>query len=168
MYIDTKLEDFKLRFAEEKDVPLILQFIRELADYEEKLSHVTATEEDLRKNLFERSAAEVIIAEYQSQPAGFALFFGNFSTFQGKPGIYLEDIFVKPELRGKGFGRTMISFLARIALERDCSRLQWWCLDWNEPSIQFYKKLGAVPMEEWTVYRVCDQALERLALSFEK
>jgi len=161
--IDTKLDNFKLRFAEEKDVPLILEFIKGLAEYEKMLDKVTATEEILRESLFDRKAAEVIIGEYDGTPVSFALFFHNFSTFLGKPGIYLEDLYVKPEMRGKGIGKTMLSFLAKLAVERKCGRLEWWCLDWNEPSIQFYKKMGAIPMEEWTVYRVCDDALINLA-----
>lgn len=161
---DTRLKDFKIRFAEEKDSPLILWFIKELADYEKMLPEVAATEEILREALFERKAAEVIIGEYQNQPAAFALFFHNFSTFLGRPGIYLEDLYVKPEMRGKGMGKMMLSFLARLAIERKCGRLEWWCLDWNKPSIAFYKRIGAVPMEDWTVYRVSDEALTKLAM----
>ncbi|WP_199242513.1 GNAT family N-acetyltransferase [Desulfosporosinus fructosivorans] len=164
--IDTNLEGFKLRFAEINDVSLILEFIKELASYEKMLHEVVATEEILRESLFERKIAEVIIGEYENQPIGFALFFHNFSTFLGKPGIYLEDLYVKPEMRGKGLGRIILSFLAKIALDRKCGRLEWWCLDWNEPSVKFYKKLGAVPMDEWTVYRVDDEPLEKLATKF--
>ncbi|MGC7873030.1 GNAT family N-acetyltransferase [Desulfosporosinus sp. SYSU MS00001] len=164
--ITTRLNEFKLRFAEMDDVPLILSFIRELAEYEKMLSAVVATEEDLKESLFQRKMAEVIIGEYKNQPIGFALFFHNFSTFLGKPGIYLEDLYVKPEMRGKGLGKIMLSFLAQLAIERQCGRLEWWCLDWNKPSIEFYKQLGAVPMDEWTVYRVCDEALPKLALYF--
>ena len=166
--IDTKLSDFKLRFADTSDVSLILEFIKELADYENMLDQVMATEEVLRRYLFEKKAAEVIIGEFQDKPVGFALFFYNFSTFLGKPGIYLEDLFVKPDMRGKGFGKTMLSFLAKLAVERECGRLEWSCLDWNEPSINFYKHLGAIPMDEWTVYRLCDQELSKLASSFTK
>ncbi|TGE38671.1 GNAT family N-acetyltransferase [Desulfosporosinus fructosivorans] len=164
--MDTNLEGFKLRFAEINDVSLILEFIKELASYEKMLHEVVATEEILRESLFERKIAEVIIGEYENQPIGFALFFHNFSTFLGKPGIYLEDLYVKPEMRGKGLGRIILSFLAKIALDRKCGRLEWWCLDWNEPSVKFYKKLGAVPMDEWTVYRVDDEPLEKLATKF--
>jgi GNAT superfamily N-acetyltransferase len=153
-----------VREAAGDDVPLILSFIRELAEYE-RLSHeVVATEESLRENLFgERRYAEVLIAEHDGAPAGFALFFHNFSTFLGRPGIYLEDLYVKPEFRGAGIGRKLLGRLARLAKERDCGRLEWWVLDWNEPSIGFYKKLGAVPMDDWTVYRVSGAALEDLA-----
>ncbi|WP_018213498.1 GNAT family N-acetyltransferase [Desulfitobacterium hafniense] len=166
MVIDTKLDDFKLRFAEINDAALILEFIRELADYENMLPEVIATEEVLRESLFERKMAEVVIGEYKNRPVAFALFFHNFSTFLGRPGIYLEDLYVKPDMRGKGIGKMMLAFLAKLALERNCGRLEWWCLDWNEPSIQFYKQLGAVPMDEWTVYRVDDEALAELAGKF--
>jgi len=167
MLIDTNLDDFKIRFAEEKDVPLILEFIRELADYEKLLNEVVATEEILRESLFERKMAEVIIGEYKKEPVAFALFFHNFSTFLGRPGIYLEDLYVKPEMRGKGIGKKMLSYLAKLCVERKCGRLEWWCLDWNTPSIEFYKKMGAIPMDEWTVYRVCGDALNKLAMEFD-
>jgi GNAT superfamily N-acetyltransferase len=168
MLIDTKLDDFKLRFAEKKDVSLILEFIKELADYEKMLNEVVATEEILIESLFERKVAEIIIGEYKNKPVAFALFFHNFSTFLGKPGIYLEDLYVKPEMRGKGIGKIIISFLAKLCVERKCGRLEWWCLDWNESSIEFYKRMGAVPMDEWTVYRVSDDALDKLAVKFDK
>lgn len=164
--IDTELEGFKLRFAQEGDTALILEFIKELASYEKMLDMVVATEDILRDSLFEKKAAEVIIGEYKGEPVGFALFFHNFSTFLGQAGIYLEDLFVKPEMRGKGMGRLMLSFLARLALERNCGRLEWWVLDWNEPSINFYKSMGAVPMDEWTVYRVTGDNLKSLGDRF--
>jgi GNAT superfamily N-acetyltransferase len=164
--IETKLPGYKLRFATEKDVPTILGFIKELAAYEELSRDVTATEKILQDSLFVRNAAEVIIGEFNGKPVAFALFFHNFSTFLGKPGIYLEDLYVKPEFRSKGIGKLMLSFLAKLAIERDCGRLEWWCLDWNEPSVKFYKNMGAVPMDEWTVFRVCDQALADLAKKF--
>ena len=159
----TIIEGFKIRFAEEQDVSLILGFIRELAEYENMLDDVVATEELLRESLFDRKGAEVIIGEYEGTPACFALFFHNFSTFLGRPGIYLEDLYVKPVFRGKGIGKVMLSFLAKLAIQRKCGRLEWSCLDWNEPSISFYRKLGAVPMDEWTMYRVCGESLEKLA-----
>ncbi|ODA38769.1 GNAT family N-acetyltransferase [Desulfosporosinus sp. BG] len=165
--IDTELSNFKLRFAQPSDTLLILEFIRELAEYEKMLPEVIATEEVLRESLFERKIAEVIIGEFQNKPVCFALFFYNFSTFLGKPGIYLEDLFVKPKMRGKGIGKIMLSFLAKLAIERKCGRLEWWCLDWNEPSINFYKHLGATPMDDWTVYRVCDEELHKLANGFK-
>lgn len=164
--IDTKVNGFKIRFAELKDVSLILEFIKELAEYEKMLDEVVATEEILKEFLFERKTAEVIIGEFQDKPVCFALFFYNFSTFLGRPGIYLEDLFVKPEMRGKGIGKIMISFLAKLAIERKCGRLEWWCLDWNEPSIDFYKHLGATTMDDWTVYRICNEELNTLADCF--
>lgn len=168
-YMDTSLNGFKLRFANENDVGLILGFIKELAQYENMLKDVVATEDKLKESIFDRKAAEVVIGEYEGKPVGFILFFHNFSTFLGQPGIYLEDLYVKPEMRGKGIGKIMLSFLAKLALERKCGRLEWACLDWNDPSIKFYKKMGAAPMDEWTVYRVSaaqghkDNALEELA-----
>lgn len=164
--IDTKIGNFKIRFAKEEDTKLILYFIKELASYEKLLSEVVATEEVLHESLFVRKKAEVIIGEYDERAVGFALFFHNFSTFLGKPGIYLEDLYVKPEMRGKGLGRIMLSFLGKLAVERDCGRLEWWCIDWNKSSIEFYKKMGAKPMDEWTVYRVDDKALSDLAHEF--
>ncbi len=164
--IETKLENFKLRFAEEEDVSLILSFIRELADYEGMLMEVVATEDILRESLFGRKMAEVIIGELDDQPVGFALFFHNFSTFLGRPGLYLEDLYVKPEVRGKGLGKIILSFLAKLALDRNCGRLEWWCLDRNESSIKFYKQQGAIPMDDWTVFRVHDEALDKLASEY--
>lgn len=117
-------------------------------------------------SLFVRKAAEVIIGEYDGEPVGFALFFHNFSTFLGRPGIYLEDLYIRPEMRGRGYGKTLLVFLAKLAKERNCGRFEWWCLDWNEPSINFYKSIGAIPMDEWTVYRVTGQALDDLADEF--
>lgn len=166
MYIDTKLDNFKIRYATEEDVGLILEFIRGLAEYEKMLELVDATEDILRESLFKEKYAEVIIGEYNNEPAAFALFFHNFSTFVGRPGLYLEDLFVKPEYRGKGIGTIMLSFLAKIAVDRRCGRFEWWCLDWNEPSIEFYKKMGAYPMDEWTTFRVDDKALIELADKF--
>ncbi len=160
--IKTKLAGFNLRWAEEKDVPLVLDFIRELAEYEHMGDEVTATEEILSESLFTRKMAEVIIGEYEGKPVTFALFFHNFSTFLGRPGLYLEDLYVKPEMRGKGIGKLILSFLAELALERKCGRLEWWCLDWNQPSIEFYRHMGAIPMEDWTVYRVSGDALIKL------
>lgn len=164
--IETRIEDVTLRLAEEKDISLVLRFIKELADYEELLHEVVATEEILRESLFERNAAEVVIAELKGEPVGFALFFHNFSTFLGRPGLYLEDLYVQPQMRGKGIGKLLLSYLAKLAMERGCGRFEWWCLDWNKSSIDFYKSIGAIPMDEWTVYRVCDKALVDLADEF--
>jgi GNAT superfamily N-acetyltransferase len=153
-----------IRSATADDVPLVLDFIRGLAEYE-KLSHeVVATEQGLRNTLFgERRYAECVIASLEAKPVGFALFFHNYSTFLGKPGIYLEDLFVHPAARGRGVGEKLLAHLARLAIERDCGRLEWWVLDWNEPARAFYRKLGALPMDEWTVHRVTGSALEALA-----
>jgi len=153
-----------LRFATADDVGLILDFIRQLADYEKMADEVVADEDQLRQSLFgERQVAEVVIASFDGEPAGFALFFHNFSTLLGKPGVYLEDLFVIPKLRGRGIGRVMLSFLARLAVERGCGRLEWWVLDWNEPAIRFYERLGAKSMDEWTVFRLTGDALVALA-----
>ena len=153
-----------LRTATEADVPLILQFIRDLAEYERLLDACVATEESVRETLFgERRYAEVIIAEHDGEPAGFALFFHNYSTFLARPGIYLEDLYVRPELRGHGIGKALLARLAALALERNCGRLEWAVLNWNEPAIRFYRSLGALPQDQWTVYRVTGETLERLA-----
>jgi len=157
------MDNFKFRYATENDIPLILYFIKELAEYEEMLDQVVATEELLREWLFEKKKAEVIFVLEDDVEAGFALFFHNFSTFLGRAGIYLEDLFVKPEFRGKGYGKALLKKLAQIAVERGCGRLEWWCLDWNRPSIDFYLSLGAEPMEDWTVYRIAGDTLTKLA-----
>jgi GNAT superfamily N-acetyltransferase len=151
--------------ASENDVPLILSFIRKLAEYE-KLSHlVVATEANVHSNVFgPNPVAEVLLAYWDAQPVGFALYLRNFSTFLGQPGIYLEDLFVDPEHRGKGIGKALLIQLAKIALERGYGRLEWAVLDWNTPSIEFYRSLGAVPLDEWTAYRLTGDALSRLAL----
>jgi len=156
-------EHIQLRFAEEKDTAVILEFIRGLAEYEHLLDTVKIKEADLKNYLFEKKMIEVVIGEYDGIPAGFALFFHNFSTFVGKPGIFIEDLFVKPEFRGKGLGKILFSFLAKIAVERDCGRLEWSCLDWNEPSIKFYKSQGAQPLDEWTIYRITGDGINKLA-----
>ena len=156
-------DKLQLRFAGVADTPAILEFIRELAEYEKMSDQVTATEEGLRETLFEKKQAEVIIAEWEDVPVGFALFFSNYSTFLGKAGIYLEDLYVRPSMRGKGIGKKLLSRLAKTAVERGCGRLEWSCLDWNTPSIEFYKGLGAEPQEEWTGYRVTGTVLKGLA-----
>jgi GNAT superfamily N-acetyltransferase len=154
----------RLRPAIEDDVPLILSFIQELAEYERLRHEAVATEAQLHETLFgPRPYAEVVIAEWEGDPVGFALFFHNYSTFLGKPGLYLEDLYVRPEARGRGIGRHLLVHLALIASERGCGRMEWWVLDWNEPAIGFYRSLGARAMEEWTVYRVTGEALEELA-----
>ena len=152
-----------IRTATREDVGLILQFIRELADYEKMLDQVIATEELLDEWIFERDKAEAIIGEADGEPAAFALFFNNFSTFLGRAGLYLEDLYVRPEFRGSGFGKQMLKYLAKITVERRLGRFEWWCLDWNKPSIDFYLSMGAEPMQDWTVYRLTGDALKELA-----
>lgn len=151
------------RFAQEKDTALILYFIKELAKYEKMLDDVVATEEILKEWIFEKGKAEVIFALEDGKEVGFALFFHNFSTFLGRSGLYLEDLFVKPEFRGKGYGKALLKKLAQIAVERGCGRFEWSCLDWNKPSIDVYLSLGAKPMEDWTVYRLTGEALAKMA-----
>jgi len=153
-----------IRPASARDIPLIAQFIRDLAESERLAHEVRFDEAVLEAKLFgTRPYAEVLIGEIDGSPQGFALFFHNFSTFEGKPGVYLEDLFVRPEARGAGLGKALLKKLAAIAVERDCARLEWSVLDWNEPAIQFYKALGAKPMDEWTIYRVDGTALAKLA-----
>ena len=153
----------ELRYAERKDTAVILNFIKELALYENMLDQVVATEELLEEWLFDKKAAEVIFAVEDGREVGFALFFHNFSTFLGRAGIYLEDLFVLPEYRGRGFGKALLRKLAQTAVERGCGRLEWACLDWNKPSIDFYLSLGAQPMDEWTVYRLTGDTLRKMA-----
>lgn len=157
------MENFMFRFAEEKDVSLILYFIKELAKYEELLDEVVTTEETLKEWIFDKNKAEVIFVLEDGVEIGFALFFHNFSTFLGRSGVYLEDLYVKPEYRGKGYGKALLKKLAQIAVERGCGRLEWWCLDRNKPSIDFYLSLGAKPMQDWTVYRIAGNTLTQLA-----
>ncbi len=158
------MPELEIRAATEDDVPMILSLIKELAEYE-RLSHeVVATKEELCDSLFgERRVAEVLLGYLGDDPAGFALFFHNFSTFLGRPGIYLEDLYVRPEHRRSGVGRALLTHIAQLAKERNCGRLEWSVLDWNEPAIGFYKKLGAVPMSDWTAFRVTGESLDKLA-----
>ena len=151
------------RNAERKDTGLILQFIKELADYEKMLDEVVTDEVTLEAWIFDKQKAEVIFAVEDGKEVGFALFFHNFSTFLGRAGIYLEDLYVKPEHRGKGYGKAILTRLAGIAKERGCGRLEWWCLDRNTPSVNFYLSLGAEPMSDWTVYRIAGETLDRMA-----
>lgn len=163
----TRLPGFTIRAATVDDTPLILAFIKGLAEYEKLAHEVVATEEILRKTLFgQRSVAEVILGYQGDEPVSFALFFCNFSTFLGRPGLYLEDLFVKPEGREKGIGRVMLAYLARLAHQRGCGRFEWSVLDWNQPAIAFYESIDAVAMDDWTVYRITGSALERLAAKF--
>lgn len=159
-------EQIHLRLATEQDIPTILNFINGLADYEKLADQVVATEPQLRATLFsDKPYAEVVLAEYGQQAAGFALFFHNYSTFLAKPGIYLEDLFVLPEYRGKGIGKVLLSYLAKLAVERDCGRLEWSVLDWNQPAIDFYQAQGATMMHDWRINRVTGDALNALAKS---
>ena len=159
----TEIPSFQIRAAAKEDVPAILSFIKKLADYE-RLSHeVVATEAGLRETLFgRRRTAEVALGYFKREPMGFVLFFHNYSTFLGQPGIYIEDLFVDEAFRRRGFGRALLAYVARLAKERRCGRLEWSVLDWNEPAIKFYRSLGATPMSEWTMYRLTGEALERL------
>jgi len=158
------VKDFLVRYATEHDTKLILKFIKDLAEYEKLSDEVVATEELLREWLFVKQKAEVLIGEMDGRPVAYALFFHNFSTFLGRAGIYLEDLYVIPEVRGNGLGKTMLRRIAKIAVERGCGRLEWACLDWNKPSIDFYLSLGAEQMTDWTVYRLAGGALEEFAL----
>ena len=167
MAIETALPDFVLRKATVEDCPLILSFIRELAEYEKLLHEVVASVETLEETLFGGVAyAQSVIGEYKGTAVGYALFFHNFSTFTGRPGIYLEDLYVQPQVRGKGFGKCLLAYLARLATNRGCTRVEWSVLDWNEPSIQFYRSIGAAPMDEWTVQRLDGEALTNFAKEF--
>ena len=158
--------NFEIRPARVEDVPLILELIRDLATYERAPKEVTATEEQLVAVLFgEKPVAEVLLAFERKSPVGFAVFFHNFSTWLGRPGLYLEDLFIKPEKRERGYGRALLVDLAKIALDRGCGRMEWAVLDWNEPAIKFYRSLGAKPMEEWTVFRLTRDGIAKLAQS---
>jgi GNAT superfamily N-acetyltransferase len=160
----TPVPDLEIVRATERDVPLILSLIKALAEYERLGSHVVANESLIRDSLFgPHPSAEVAIARAGAEPVGFALWFHTYSTFLGRPGLYLEDLFVAPQWRGRGIGRALLVYLARVAVARNCGRLEWSVLDWNEPAIGFYRRLGAEPMDEWTVYRLAGDALARLA-----
>ena len=160
----TQIDGFEIREAVVDDLPLILRFIKDLAEYERMKDDVITTQEILKKSIFgEGSNTSVLLAFYNDEPVGFAIYFYNFSSFLGKKGIYLEDLFVQPDARGKGFGKALLIRLAEIARDEDCGRLEWAVLDWNEPAIDFYKNLGAVQMDEWTVFRLNREAIEILA-----
>ncbi len=154
---------FRLRKTSREDSGLILGFIKELAEYEKMINDVVATEELIEEHVFDKERVEVLIAEENKVPIGFCLFFYNFSTFVGRSGLYLEDIYIKPEYRGKGYGKIIFKELAKIAVDRKCGRMEWVCLDWNKPSIDFYKKMGAISMDEWTIYRLAGDSLKSAA-----
>ncbi len=158
------MNEVTFRFAEKKDAPIILDFIKGIAEYEKMSDDVVTTTEMIEEWIFEKKTAEVIFAIAEGDEVGFALFFHNFSTFVGRAGLYLEDIFVKKEYRKKGYGKALFKKLAEIALERNCGRMEWVCLDWNKPSIDFYLSLGAKPMNEWTLYRLTDKQLQDISL----
>lgn len=156
-------EEFTLRFAEEKDITLIYDLIKELAVYEKLEDRVIASREDLRESIFDRKVAEVILAELNGVTVGYAMYFYNFSSFIGKPGLYLEDIFIRPSYRGRGFGKAVLAYLAELAVKRNCWGMEWTCLDWNEPSIKFYESIGAVQNDGWRIYRLKGEALLNLS-----
>jgi GNAT superfamily N-acetyltransferase len=158
------MSELTIRPASRFDVPTILRFIKELAEYEKAPEEVVATEADLESSFFgDRPYAEALIAEFEGEPVGFAVFFHNFSTWKGKPGLYLEDLYVDPKMRGRGFGKQLLIHLAGIAKQRGCPRFEWWCLDWNKPALDFYKSIGAQAMVDWTVQRVDGDVLQSLA-----
>ncbi|MEG1002186.1 GNAT family N-acetyltransferase [Clostridium sp.] len=163
-YINTKIDGFKLRKTAREDASLILGLIKEIAVYENMLDEVVATEDSIIESIFEKREAEVMIAEVDGKEAGYVLYFFNYSTFIGKAGFYLEDIYIKPEYRGRGIGKEIFRVIANIAYEAKCERMEWSCLNWNTPSIEFYKSMGAVPMSEWTVYRLAGDKIRELAL----
>ncbi|HOW37566.1 MAG TPA: GNAT family N-acetyltransferase [Candidatus Izemoplasmatales bacterium] len=155
--------DFRIRFAQRGDVPLLLHFIRSLAEYEQMSDRVVATEPTLEKTLFDDRQAEVLIGEEGGFPVGFALFYPTYSTFLGSANLFLEDLFIEPAFRHRGYGKAMLAELAAIALQRGCRRIDWWCLEWNAPSIAFYRKIGALPVDEWRIFRLEGEAIRNLA-----
>ncbi|GAA0084307.1 GNAT family N-acetyltransferase [Clostridium sp. CTA-7] len=161
-YYDTDMENLKIREAIEDDTQLILSLIKEIAEYENMSNEVIATGETLRESIFENNRAEVVLVDLDNKTIGYAVYFYNFSTFIGRNGLYIEDIFIKKEARGKGIGKEIFKFLGKKAKEEGCKRMEWTCLNWNEPSIKFYKSLGAVPMDEWTTYRLNEKEIEKL------
>ncbi len=162
-YVETKIDNFRIRYAEKKDAQLIVDYIRDLAEFEGELEYVKVTKEILEENLFDKQEATVILGEYFNKPVGFALFHYTFSTFLGKRGIGLVDLYIEPEMRNRGFGKTMLSYLAKLTVENDCGRLEWWCHDWNDKAIKRYKKWGAVPIDNIRVYRMHENGLTEFA-----
>lgn len=159
-YIDTKIKGFRLRNSVTEDVDLILSLIKEMAIYENMLNEVIATKESIMESIFEKKQAEAMIAEFNGKPIGYVLYFFNYSTFVGRSGFYLEDIYIKKEYRGMGLGKEIFKVISKIAYENGCKRMEWSCLNWNTPSIKFYKSLGAIPMDEWTVYRLTEDNIK--------
>ena len=166
--IETSVKDFTIRFATRRDVKLIMYFIKGIAKYEKMENDVIATEASLESSLFDKEQAEVLIGEENGKPVGFALFFESYSTFKARANLFLEDIFIDENYRHKGYGRMLLSFLGEIAVKREAKRLEWLCLDWNTPSIEFYKKLGAKPLDDWTIFRVSGDTLESLSNLYKK
>jgi GNAT superfamily N-acetyltransferase len=164
--IKTRIDGFTIRFGEEKDAGIIYNLVKELAEYEKLLDSLEVTEELLKETRFHRGVVEAIIGEYKHKPVAYAIFFHTFSSFTGRIGIFIEDLYVKPQMRRKGLGEIMFSFIAKLAMERKCGRLEWSCLDWNKPSIAFYKKMEAVALDEWTTYRLAGRNLEKVAGEF--
>lgn len=162
-YYDTNIENFKLRETTKEDVGLILSLIKEIADYEKMSNEVIATEESLIQSIFIDNRAEVVIGELNGETIGYALYFFNYSTFIGRAGLYLEDIYIKPQFRANGLGKEIFRFLGKVAKENGCKRMEWTCLDWNKSSIKFYESLGAIPMGEWTVHRLRENEINKLA-----
>lgn len=166
--VKTNIEGFNIRFADKKDAGLIVKYIRELASYENELDEVSATPELLEKYMFDENGAEALIGEYHEEPVGFAFFHRSFSTFLGKPGLALVDLYIGPEVRGKGFGKAMLSCLADIAKERECSRLEWWVHDWNEPTINHYINWGARIVKDIRIYRMCGDTLSNFSQEYKR
>ncbi len=162
-YFETSIEGFRLRQAEEKDAALILDFIKKIAKYEKMEEAVVATEQDIYDSVFVKKSCRVLIGELDGEAVGYALYYFSFSTFLGKTNLYVEDIFFNPEVRGRGLGSATFACLAEIAMEHDCGRMEWFCLNWNEPSIRFYKGMGAIPMSEWTIYRLPKSEVQKLS-----
>ena len=162
----TRIDGFTVRFADAKDAKIIFGMVRELAEYEKLLDSFEATEEGFREALFRRSVAETLIGEYKGNAVGYAIFFHTFSSFLGRVGIYIEDLYVKPDVRGRGFGEALFAYIAKLAVERKCGRLEWACLGWNAPSIAFYEKMGAERLGDWTMFRLAGEALARVAGGF--
>lgn len=161
--VETRIKGFTIRFANEDDAEIVFNMVKKLAAYEQLTDSLKATMEIFRESLFQRGVAETLIGEYEGTPVGYAIFFHNFSSFTGRIGIFIEDIYVKTEMQGKGFGQAMFACIAKLAIERKCGRLEWSCLDWNKPSIAFYEKMGATRLDEWSTYRLSGDALEQIA-----